>query len=343
LERFTMPTRILVVGAGAIGAFYASRLACAPNVKVAVVCRSNLRAVNSTGFRISSPNYGEYTFRPHAVFGSPAQAATDHKQPWDYVVVATKSLPDVSDDSAVLEGLIGPKCSIVLVQNGVGIEQPFVTRFPQTTIITAVTIANAAQVQPGHIKHHAWTRISLGPFLERMAVPTAEEAEEQAMQSCSRFVELLRAGGVADAEAFNATTMQLIRWHKCAINAAMNPTAVLAGCADNPTISNDLELGRHVVAVMKEILAVASKVTRSPIPPFLPSPEQVLTSSKRSSPGSKPSMLIDFEAGRPMELEVILGNPLRLARAYQLDIPRVESMYALLKGIQSGRGPRSRL
>lgn len=45
----------------------------------------------------------------------------------------------------------------------------------------------------------------------------------------------------------------------------------------------------------------------------------------------KPSMLLDWEAGRPMELEVILGNPVKIARSKGLEMPRLQSMYALLK------------
>lgn len=42
-------------------------------------------------------------------------------------------------------------------------------------------------------------------------------------------------------------------------------------------------------------------------------------------------MLLDWEAGRPMELEVILGNPVKIARAKGFEMPRLQSMYALLK------------
>lgn len=42
-------------------------------------------------------------------------------------------------------------------------------------------------------------------------------------------------------------------------------------------------------------------------------------------------MLLDWEAGRPLELEVILGNPVKIARAKGFEMPRLQSMYALLK------------
>ena len=96
-----MPTNILIVGAGAIGAFYASRLALVPGLSVSVICRSNYKAVAANGFQITSPQYGDYTFTPANTFANPAEARAS-KTPWDYIIVSTKALPDVSDDSEIL-------------------------------------------------------------------------------------------------------------------------------------------------------------------------------------------------------------------------------------------------
>ena len=57
----------------------------------------------------------------------------------------------------------------------------------------------------------------------------------------------------------------------------------------------------------------------------------------RNFPSYKTSMLQDFEAGRPLEVEAILGNPVRLARRYQVEVPRMESCYALLRALNSRR------
>jgi 2-dehydropantoate 2-reductase len=112
-----MPYNILIVGAGAIGAFYGSRLAQDKNAEVSVVCRSNYNTVKEKGFNIESPYYGSYDWKPTNVYRKPAEA---QGQKWDYLVVTTKSLPDVSDDSALLEGLVRDSTAIVLIQNGIG-------------------------------------------------------------------------------------------------------------------------------------------------------------------------------------------------------------------------------
>nr|POE79853.1 uncharacterized protein CFP56_07919 [Quercus suber] len=334
-----MPTRILLVGAGAIGAFYGSRLACAPNTSVSALCRSNFKAVKAHGFKVTSPSYGETTFRPEHTFAKP-EDARNARIDWDYLLVATKALPDVSDDSALLEGLVGPETCIVLVQNGLGVEEPYRQRFPEAVILSAVTIASAAQPSHGHIAHNRWTRISIGPYLPHLddanSKPVAE-SDEKAHARNSSFIELLQAGGIKDAELYDHAGLQFVRWHKIAINAAMNPSSVLSGGTSNQEMSVDPELAQHLLGVMNEVLATAPKVLGQPLPSKLATAERILNSTKKNSSGSKPSMQIDWEKGAHMELEVILGNPIRLARKKGIEMPRLQAMYALLKKAQSNR------
>jgi 2-dehydropantoate 2-reductase len=50
----------------------------------------------------------------------------------------------------------------------------------------------------------------------------------------------------------------------------------------------------------------------------------------RKMPSYKTSMLLDFENGRPMEIEAIVGNPLRVAQKNSIDTPLVQALYAML-------------
>ncbi|WPH02997.1 putative ketopantoate reductase ApbA/PanE, 6-phosphogluconate dehydrogenase-like domain superfamily [Acrodontium crateriforme] len=339
-----MPIRVLLVGAGAIGAFYGSRLATAPNTLVSALCRSNFRAVKDNGFHVSSPKYGNSTFRPEYAFSNPGEARKAQIK-WDYLLVATKALPDLSDDSELLEGLVGPETSIVLVQNGLGVEEPYRKRFPKATVLSAVTIASAAQPSHGKIQHNRWTRISIGPYLPHLDKEGTEESseDEQANAKNSRFVELLREGGIEDAELYSHAGLQFVRWHKIAINAAMNPSSVLSGGSENQAMALDPELSRHLLAVMEEVLDTAPRVLGKPLPDKLASPQKILESTKKNTSGSKPSMQLDWAEGKRMELEVILGNPIRIAREKGIEMPRLQSMYALLKMAQENRQKQSKL
>lgn len=344
-----MPLEVLVVGAGAVGAFYASRLATVPNCQVSVICRSNYSAVKVNGFRVTSPQYGEYTFIPKNTFAGPDEARS-HTQSthltWDYILVATKALPDVSDDSEILSGLVEPNhTAIVLVQNGLGVEDPYASRFPDAAILSAVTIVSAAQPSPGLIKHNRWTRISIGPFLPAPAPPNRTSRSSQLNHD---LVQAFQAGGIRDATPHDHATLQFVRWHKVAINASMNPSSVLAGNAPNSTMSSDPEVAMHLKGVMDEVMQAAPRVLGAPFPASFASAERILQSTRKNDSGSVPSMALDWRAGRRMELEVILGNPIRIAREKGVEMPRLQSLYALLRMAQDrrdggGKGEESKL
>ncbi|GAM86512.1 hypothetical protein ANO11243_045260 [Dothideomycetidae sp. 11243] len=336
----SQPPQILIFGAGAVGAFYGALLARSspkstasdesstpPPPSVSCVCRSNYAAVSSQGFKLTSPTHGNWTWRPSQVFSSPS-AARDSGIKWDYVVITTKALPDVSDDSALLEGLIssgGATTSIVLIQNGLGVEAPYAARFPDAkAILSGVTVVSAAQPEAGVIRHNRWTRITIGAY-----TPSNSEAEASGAQT---FVDLLKDGG----------QLQLLRWHKLAINAAMNPSSVLSGGASNASMSRDPLLAAHLKAVMEEVLSAAEVVCGAKMPKGFASAEQILNSTRKNDSDSRPSMWADWEGGKPMELEVILGEPVRAARRKGLEMPRLESMYALLKMAQQERDRRAK-
>ena len=300
--------------------------------------------------------YGSYHFTPHAVYSSIVDAAQSKKN-WDFIIVTTKALPNLIDDSETIAPLVTKDSSIVLIQNGVGVEEPHRARFPKNPILSAVTIVSAAQTEPGTIKQNRWTRISVGPYVEASDEPFEgrQELETRSKRENTRFVELLKGGGIEDAEDYEEKGLQLVRWHKLAvrpfsrsvatfadrfeqINASMNTSAVLSGGTGNSRMSLDPELRLHLTGCMNEIFTTAPLVLSVPWPPKLASinAEKILKSSERNTAG-KPSMLLDWEAGRPLELEVILGNPLRIARRKGVEMPRLQSLYALLKMAEARR------
>ena len=218
------PIHILFLGAGAVGAFYGSRLhqpSAKPRpVLVSVVCRSNYEAVRANGFQLETHSYGNYHFAPHRVYRTNEEAS---KQAYDYVVVTTKALPDITDDSELIKPVVTPKrTSIVLIQNGVGVEEPHRQRFPDTPILSAVTVVSAAQVAHGKIVQNRWTRISIGPYLSSAShskdAKHSQELEDLSMKRTEELVQLFKAGGVKDAESYDEKGLQLVRWHKIAVS-----------------------------------------------------------------------------------------------------------------------------
>ncbi|KAJ3018927.1 hypothetical protein HKX48_002530 [Thoreauomyces humboldtii] len=338
------------VGAGAVGAFYASRLhQPEANVHASVVCRSNYEAVKSKGFRLQTRSFGEYSFVPSAVFPSTAAAAQGAPDGgYDHVVLATKALPDIVDESKDIEPVVTVgRTAIVLIQNGVGIEEPHHARFPNNPILSAVTVISAAQTEPGLVIQHRWTRISIGAYPPPSSTDSApvKALATRSEAALARLVDTFKAGGIADAESWDSVEMQLVRWHKIAINATFNPSSVLSGGCGNADMLADPTLRAHCVACMEEVFSTAQKMFGRKFPDELATIEAIVKSSERNK-GSKPSMLLDWEAGRAMELEVILGNPIRIAERQGYVMPRLQSMYGLLRMMAVRRGtqmPRSKI
>ncbi|KEY67692.1 hypothetical protein S7711_03944 [Stachybotrys chartarum IBT 7711] len=331
---------VVFVGAGAVGCFYASRLHHpSNNVHVSVVARSNYKAIEASGVRLQTRAFGDYTFSPDKAFPSVDAAAAEaaaSNHPWDLIVVTTKALPDVSDDSSIIAPLVGPDSTIVLVQNGVGVEEPFRKRYPSNPIVSAVTVISAEQILPGTIRQNRWTRISIGPYSDGKGTGDAEVARrgQVATENLGRWWRDL--GGIKDVEAHDEMGLQTVRWHKLCINAAMNPSAVLSGGRGNADMVSDPELRRHLLGVMQEIWETAPRILGRGFPPGMATPEKIIRSTERNT-GARPSMLLDWEDGKPLELEVILGNPVRIARERGVELPRLQSLYALLRSAQKVR------
>lgn len=263
---------------------------------------------------------------------------------WDYIFVTTKALPDHADDSATIAPLVGPSSCIVLIQNGVGVEAPYRKRFPANPIISAVTVVSAEQTSPGTVRQNRWTRISLGPYTDGLG---SSGTDTELGREGTRRVDQLRTwwgpgwGGIRDVEAHDELGLQTVRWHKLCINAAFNPSAVLSGGRGNADMLTDPELRAHLLAVMREIWDAVPRILGRPFPDSMASPERIVKSTERNA-GAKPSMLLDWEAARPLELEVILGNPVRIARSRGVELPRLQTLYALLRSAQKMREDNSR-
>jgi 2-dehydropantoate 2-reductase len=273
------------------------------------------------------------------VYSSITDAATSQNAPregWDYIIMTTKALPDVTDDAQDIEPLVrraseGKTC-ILLIQNGVGIEETHRKRFPQNPLVSAVTVVSAEQIRHGVIRQNRWTRISMGGYSDgKGQTPEMEQLSKRGEDAAREFARILTEyGKLRDAEVHTEIELQLIRWHKICINGSMNPSAVLSGGQGNADMVLDSELREHLKGCMEEIFSVIPGIFNTQFPDKLAKPETIILSTERNK-GAKPSMLLDWEAGRPMELEVILGNPIRIARAHGLEIPRLQTLYALLR------------
>ena len=300
-----MKSRILVVGTGAIGGFYGGKLAQA-GASVSTLCRSDYEVVKSKGITVTSI-LGDFHFTPEKVI----RDLGEYGPLSDYILVGLKVLPEI-DTAEIIKEVVGPETAIVLLQNGVEIEEPVAQAYPDNEIISGLAFICATRTSPGHIDHTDFGRVVIG----RYPAGTSVKAE--------KLARLFNEAGLKCEMTEDAVTA---RWRKLVWNAPFNPISVLGGGADTKTMMENpesLELARKV---MEEVCRIAEAAGH-------PLPEEVVQQNidgTRAMAPYKSSMLVDFEAGRPMEVEAILGNGLRVARRHGVSTPYMESLYGLLK------------
>jgi len=299
-----MTSKVLIVGAGAIGGFYGALLAKA-GAEVSVVCRSDYEQVKQHGFIIDSRTLGTWTFTPSQVLNN----AADYKGTADYVLLCTKVIPSV-DRVALIRPAVSADTAVVFIQNGVEIEQEILAAFPDNEIISGLAFICCNRVKPGEILHLAYGRLALG------TLPGA--VSKKTTQLC----ELFRQSGIDCTATENIVTE---RWKKCVWNAPFNPLSVLSGGL--PTLDILQTQETFVRSIMQEICNIAEACGHR-------LPNHIVNTNIENTyamPPYKTSMLLDYENDHPMETEAILGNAVRAAKRSGIECPHLESVYALMK------------
>lgn len=312
--------RVLVIGTGAIGSAYAYFLAQG-GCEVTTLCRSNHGAVAANGIRMNfkhSPEKNTW-FRPAHVIRNLTEASGIDFQ---YIVITTKTV-----DSAVVirdlsTTLASVSCPIVLIQNGIGIEEPWRLAFPSSKIISGVVYLPCTQLSPGQVQINGPDLLELGIYPAGQSYPVSDAY-------LSKFGRTYLIDGGATVTLY--ADIQRQRWKKALINSVWNPIAALTLTTDAEFLGTHQDTYTLCKSLMIEVLKVAhaegyTDLGESEID------EQLHRAILRRQTGTgiKMSMLVDIEFGRPMESEAILGNVVRKARALGVEVNGLQMLYLLI-------------
>ncbi|KAI8062874.1 2-dehydropantoate 2-reductase [Gongronella butleri] len=310
----TPPCSILNVGLGAVGAIYSWRLA--QSAAITAVCRSNYQVVKDEGLNIDSKKFGKGIFRPSHVVRTVAEAVqVNDNQAFDYALVTLKALPEVYDIGEMIAPAVKPgKTTIVLIQNGLGIEEPIVARFPDNPLISIVAYIGTSQPSLGEIKMVGSERLMVGNYLPSKVDNSAPK---------QRFIEMLRKGGV---DANDVDDIEKLRWQKLLWNAVFSPVCLLTGMDTTGVLGCDsaMNLARNL---MRDVVATAN--AQGYDFDYETEMANMIRFTQSTAMDFKPSMMLDYERRSPMETDAILGSCFRRAKAKGLSVPYLESVYDL--------------
>ena len=301
--------KILNVGTGALGAYFMGRLAQTGRAAISVLLRSDYEAVKKNGFQVFSDK-GDFIFHPAGVWHS----AAEYPETPDYIVVTSKVLPEIDLPAMIAPALKSPKTVIVLIQNGIGIEDAVAKAFPDHELISTVAYLGATRCAPGTVRQKGTTELKFGKFGGGFS-----EAGE-------RFAKLFEGTTVKTSFVDN---IAYYRWVKLLWNVPYNPVSVLGGGLDTAEMCDRGKTEALCRVMMEEVRLTAESAGLS-IPEHLIDDNIEYT---RNFPPYKTSMLADYEAGRKLETEAILGNVCRIAAKNGVKVPHLDTVYALLSTV----------
>jgi 2-dehydropantoate 2-reductase len=318
--------RSLIAGAGAIGGYVGAAMARAGEDVTLFARGAHLRAIEERGLRIIFSHAGQsagsssetdFEVRPK-VIGDLTGAG-----PFDAIFLGVKA-HGLTQLAPHLQPLITDHTTVVSMQNGVpwwfchlesvdpgGI---IAASIKPASVVGSIVYLGTEIVEPGVIRHTEGNRISLG------------EPDGTRSERCRTIAEALIKAGL---RCPITTRIRQEIWVKLLGNVAFNPLSALTR-ATLAQMARDSAVRAVVRSIMSEVEAVANKLGME-----LPvSIEQRIAGAEKVGE-HKTSMLQDLEAGRPLELEPVVGAVVELGHQLGIDMPQTCTVYACTKLLET--------
>ncbi|OHE96650.1 hypothetical protein CORC01_08107 [Colletotrichum orchidophilum] len=314
--------KILSVGGNPVSAFLSWRLQATNACDVTLVWKSGFDHVAQYGISFKSPIFGNERFKPRHVVRVPEEAAHGGG-PFDYVILCIKALPDVYDLAAVIDAVVTPQhtCILVNTTHTLGVEAAIEERFPTNVVLSLVSNAELSQLGQSEFEHKGSTEIWVGPSCKNENIPGAIQ------------------GDMAEALAMTLNTAQVdckvsqnIRqqqYERVIGPIAFHPASVIFETASHAQLLEKVGVKDLVTGVIDELLALADAHGCKLSPDF----KQKTIDEMTKPTNSESIMWQDYIAKRPMEVETYLGSPIKLAKEARVPVPRIESLYAILHNL----------
>ena len=316
--------RIAIVGAGAIGGYLAARLILSGQPVTIIARGANLAAIRANGLTLRMPDGTEGVARPEIATDDAAAAG-----PHDVVIVAVKG-QQLAALAPSLKPLLGPETAVVPAQNGIPwwyfqrYDGPFAGRRLESVdpggaisahiaperVIGCVTYQAAELDAPGVVRFVEGNRFTVGE-------PDGTKSDRVAALAAA----LTRAG----LKCRVRTDIRTEIWVKLLGNMTFNPISALT----RATLGELIEFAptrELVAATMTEAQEVASRLGIK----FGITIEQRIQGATQMG-AHKTSTLQDIEAGRPTEVEWLVGAVSEVGRWLEVPTPRIDTLCACLK------------
>lgn len=308
--------RIAVIGSGAVGCFYGARLARIGH-DVRFLMRRDYRTVRESGLHIHSYE-GDFHLHDVHCYDRPEDIGAV-----DLVVCALKTTGlDVAP--ALIRPCIQANTRILAMMNGLGVEEQLARAFEPWRIFGGLAFVCCNRGKPGHVHHMDYGRVAFGHLLD--------DPDEVAW--------INQAFAQTGIETHPLGSLKQARWEKLVWNIPFNSLSVTAGGVSTRRILDDECLRAMAHALMAETIeagnACGCDIDGGPL-------IDKMFADTETMGHYRTSMQIDYETKQPLEVEAILGEPVRRAHAAGVPAPYMTAQYGLVRFLDRvNRGEISR-
>ena len=309
---------VTVVGAGAVGGWIAAKLAFAGR-SVSVLARAEtLESIRSEGLLLTEGGETQRTV---------VTASDDASQlgPQDLLILAVKA-PALADAAEAARPMIG-SCTLILpMLNGVPwwfMREPLRSVDPDGRIAAALPIDRVI----GCVVHASCSRAAANAVLVKHADRLIlGEPEGGSSERVAALAALFQAAGIATERSDD---VRRAIWYKLWGNATLNPLSALTRATADRLLED-----KAIRAFMLEGMAELAAIGASAGCPIEESGEDRLAVTARLG-AFKTSMLQDVEAGRPIELEALVGAPREIAARAGVPTPALDLIHAMTRQLEA--------
>ncbi len=298
--------KLLIYGAGAVGGYYGGMLVKAGYDVTFVARGENYKVLKEKGLTLIRD--GKKEIIPINVVN------VLDKTKYDYICICVKSM-DTKEAAKSIVNNVGEHTTVVSFQNGVENEEIIAGVIGKERVIGGLVFVAAKLTSPGVIEQFGYNGALIGELYSNENTSNVVAGRDLQLQ------EMLIQSGV-DCKVSEDMNGDL--WNKLVWNASFNPLSVLTGKTVDKLLEEDYEFVKAVMTEVRDVaLAQGLKIR----------PDTVEFNLNRSKgfTGFKTSTLQDFERGRPMEVEELVGVVLKKAKENNIAVPNIEKIYKEIK------------
>ncbi len=296
-----------IIGTGAIGGYYGAKLAHAGQ-EVHFLLHSDYEYVKQHGLQVDSCD-GSFHLDNVNVY----QHAGDMPQ-CDVVLVGLKSVNN-SKLQSLLSPLLHGETLVVLIQNGIGVEEDVQKMFPGVQLAAGLAFICSAKTQPGLVSHQCYGSINLANY----------SCQDEALMQT--VVDEFRAAGIETG----LVEYHEARWKKAVWNMPFNGMTVALHTQTDKLLKNP-STRQLIREQMMEVVRTAQHLgVKNLDESFV---DKMIETTDAMTPYS-PSMRLDYDFHRPMEIYYLYTRPLEIARASGCPMPKLEMLEAELRFLEA--------